>query len=212
MEEIWKPVPGYEGLYDVSNHGRVRSHDQILNRKNGTVRWKGKVLKRQRGSKGHYGVNLHKDGKSKTHYIHRLVAEQFLDNPEQHPLVRHLDDVKENNHVSNLAWGTHADNMQDAIRNGRNFNRQLHKTHCPKGHPYSGDNLYLDPKKGRRHCIECKKISYDKDGKRLARERRKRGLAEDNPRHGTLNGYSNYGCRCEPCSEAGILYNKGRGK
>lgn len=197
MDEEWKAVPGYEGLYEVSNFGRVRSHDQVVNRKNGPVNWKGRVLKPQKGSKGHYGVNLHRDGKSKTHYIHRLVAESFIPNPEGHPLVRHLDDVKTNNHVSNLAWGTHSDNARDAIRNGRDYNRQRSKTGCPKGHLYSGTNV-----RGARICRECRREYQRGPGREVAKERKRRGLPDSDPRHGTLNGYSNYACRCELCVRA----------
>lgn len=207
--ERWKAVRGYEGLYDVSTWGRVRSHNQILNRKNGTVKWKGRILKPQRGSKGHWGVNLHRDGRSKTHFIHRLVAEAFLENEEDYPLVRHLDDVKENNRLENLEWGTYSDNAYDAIRNGRDLNQQAHKTHCPQNHPYSGDNLYVDPK-GRRHCRKCARLYQQGAGRDNAKARRLKGLPEGDPRHGSVNGYSNYACRCERCYEAGRRASKNR--
>lgn len=211
MEE-WKPIPGYEGLYEVSNRGQVRSLDQVLNRKHGTVKWPGRVLKPQRGSKGHYGVNLCRQGSSKTHYIHKLVAQAYIPNTEGFPLVRHLDDVKENNRVENLAWGTHKDNALDAIRNGRDFNRQSGKTHCPSGHPYSGENLYLD-RKGARHCKACKRnrqVNPAAIARRLSR--RNEGLPEGDGRHGTVNGYSNYNCRCEPCTTAKKNYYQDRRK
>lgn len=199
--EQWKPIRGYEGLYDVSTWGRVRSHDQILNRKNGTVKWKGRILKPQRGSKGHWGVNLCKAGKSKTHFIHRLVAEAFLDNEEGNPLVRHLDDVRENNRLENLAWGTHSDNAYDAIRNGRKISPPK-KTHCPQNHEYTEENSYVDPR-GATHCRKCKDIYQTGAGRDNAKARRLKGLPEGDPRHGTVNGYSNYACRCERCYEAG---------
>lgn len=204
-DEEWRAILGYEDLYDVSNWGRVRSYDQILNRKNGSVNWKGRILKPQRGSKGHYGVNLHRNGKSKTHYIHQLVARAFLDNPDGLPVVRHLDDVKENNHVSNLAWGTWADNSQDAIRNGRSFDTNSHKTHCPQDHPYAGENLYISPS-GARHCVTCRR---DK-AKIASRERRGGGLPPGHSRHGTANGAINYGCKCHYCSKAVKEYRNNR--
>lgn len=196
--EEWRPVVGYEGLYEVSNKGRVRSLDRIVDRKNGTARWPGRTLKPQLGSKGHYGVNLWRGKRSKTEFIHRLVAVAFIPNPDNLPLVRHFDDVKENNSVENLAWGTWSDNAQDAIRNGRDFNRQQDKSHCPKGHPYSGSNLYISPS-GARHCRACKTLYQQGRGRDNARERRLRGLPLGDPRHGTLNGYSNYACRCDAC-------------
>lgn len=155
--EEWRPVKGYEGLYDCSDWGRVRSHDRYVLRKGGMkALWKGRILKLHRGSKGHYSVNLFKDGVPKTSYVHQLVAEAFIPNPEKLPLVRHLDDVKENNGVSNLAWGTHSDNRQDALRNGVKYGANVKKTHCAQGHPFSGDNLYITPD-GRRACRTCKR-------------------------------------------------------
>lgn len=197
--ERWEPIRGYEGLYDVSSWGQVRSYDQILNRKNGPVRWKGRILKPQRGSKGHWGVNLHKAGKSKTHFIHRLVAEAFLDNDKGHPLVRHLDDVKEHNHLENLAWGTYSDNAYDAIRNGRKL-ASPKKTHCPKNHEYTEENSYVDPR-GATHCRKCKDAYQRSAGRDNAKARRLKGLPEGDPKHGTVNGYSNYGCKCPLCYE-----------
>jgi hypothetical protein len=211
VDEEWRPIPGYEGLYEVSNLGRVRSHDQTLNRKNGLVRWRGRVLKPQEGSKGHFGVNLHREGSSKTHYIHRLVAEVFIPNPDGLPLVRHLNDIKSDNRLENLAWGTPSDNTRDAIRNGRDFNRQRDKTHCPRGHPYEGDNLYRDPIRGARHCRTCKSESQrSEESREMRRERGQGGLPEGDKRHGTLNGYSNYGCRCSSCKEVARVRNERR--
>lgn len=164
MDEEWKAIPGYEGLYDVSTHGNVRSYDRWVTRRSGAqVLWRGRTLKPNKGSKGHYRVNLFKDGVPAMTWIHRLVAQAFIPNPENHPLVRHLDDVKENNHVSNLAWGTHSDNRQDAIRNGVRFGvRNLEKTNCVWGHPYSGENLYINPKSGARSCRTCKREHWRK--------------------------------------------------
>lgn len=211
--EEWRPVKGYEGLYDVSDLGRVRSHDRLLNRKNGMVKWKGRVLKPQKGSKGHWGVSLWNNNQPKTQYVHRLVAMAFIPNPEGYPLVRHLNDVKEDNRKVNLAWGTHSDNAHDAVRNGRDFNRQAHKTHCPRGHEYAGDNLYCDSK-GRRSCKTCKsELQRSPEAKKTSKARRDRGLPNpEDPRHGTLNGYSNYQCRCENCKAAYLDYRKNRRK
>lgn len=209
-DEEWRPVPGFGGLYEVSSHGRVRSKDRVVNRKNGTAKWPGRILKIQKGSKGHYHVGLHFKGSSKVAFIHRLVAEAFIPNPEGLPLVRHLDDVKENNHVRNLAWGTHEDNAQDAIRNGRDYNRQRDKTHCPQGHPYSGENLYIGPR-GERHCKSCKRRRQQSEESRdYRRDRRLNGIPTGDPRHGTLNGYSNYGCRCDDCSRVKKKYEQDR--
>lgn len=207
-EELWKPVAGYEGLYDVSTLGRVRSHPRIVDRKHGTARWPGKVLAPQKGSKGHYAVAMWRDKKQQTKFIHRLVAEAFLPNPDNLPVVRHLNDIKEDNTLENLAWGTYADNAQDAIRNGRIPKREP-QTHCLRGHLLSGLNLYINPK-GSRACVTCRDDHQKNNALRNRRERTSRGLPPEDPRHGTLNGYSNYGCKCEGCKAAGKAYVRKR--
>lgn len=98
QEEIWKDVVGYEGLYQVSNLGRVRSL--------GFDKWhKGKIIKGCfDGKKKYLFVSLHKEGKSKGFNIHRLVATAFIPNPNNLPQVNHKDEDKTNNCADNLEW------------------------------------------------------------------------------------------------------------
>lgn len=157
MEEEWRPVPGYEGLYEVSNLGRVRSHDRWVLRGFGRkALWKGRILKPRLGSKGHLFVTLYNEDNGSHRSVHRLVAEAFLPNPEALPVARHLDDDKENNRLDNLSWGTFRDNSQDALRNGRRYGQHnARKTHCPQGHEY---NLENTGRTGRsRYCKTCKR-------------------------------------------------------
>lgn len=98
-KEEWKPIVGYEGLYMVSNMGRVKS---LNYNHTGTER----VLKPAYNTYGYLFVTLCKDGKKKNCLIHRLVAEAFLDNPHNYPEVNHKDENKENNAVSNLEYCT----------------------------------------------------------------------------------------------------------
>lgn len=125
MQEVWKPIVGYEGLYDVSNLGRVRSHDRVVRgsgrNKNGTVTRKGRVLKPvMNKATGYYHVVL-SNRNSELHgfSIHRLVAFAFCEMPAglENPCVNHKDEVKTNNCADNLEWCTHAYN--DAY-NGKN--------------------------------------------------------------------------------------------
>lgn len=110
MEELWKPIDGFRMEYWVSNLARVWSM-----KRNQFLRLK------PMDKYGHLGVSLLLDGFRHYEYIHRLVAEAFIPNLYNYPIVRHLDDNPNNNTVYNLAWGTQRDNMYDAIRNGRAY-------------------------------------------------------------------------------------------
>lgn len=100
--EIWRPVVGYEGVYEVSNKGRVKS----------LIRGKG-ILKPDKHSNGYVSVELFrgKEVKSKRLTIHRLVALAFIPNPNNLPFVNHKDESRDNNCVENLEWITHRDNL-----------------------------------------------------------------------------------------------------
>ena len=122
MEE-WREVKGYEGLYEVSNYGNVRSVDRIL-----AVPYKDKN-KRKRKFKGkqlspnmkdrYLCVHLQKDGKGKAVRIHRLVAETFVDNPNNYNVVNHKDENKHNNRADNLEWCTVEYNVRYGTRTER---------------------------------------------------------------------------------------------
>ena len=102
MSEIWKAVPGYEGLYEVSNCGRVRSLDRwVKGSFAGKRLMKGRILKVGVASNGYCMVVLTK-GHAKT--VHRLVAKAFIPNPDNLPMINHKDEDKTNNHVDNLEW------------------------------------------------------------------------------------------------------------
>ena len=102
-----RDIPGYEGLYTVSEDGSIYSHKTHRN------------LKPQKHPSGYRKVNLSKDGVSHTYYIHRLVAEAFLPNPDNLPQINHLDEDKTNNAVSNLEWISVLDNLNYGTRNDR---------------------------------------------------------------------------------------------
>ena len=102
-EEIWRPIEGYEGLYEVSSYGRVRSLDMYVKVGYGNYRLhKGKVLSPAKDTNGYLKVNLYCNGKQKTINVHILVAQAFLPNPDNLPQVNHKDENKSNNRVENL--------------------------------------------------------------------------------------------------------------
>lgn len=105
MSEEWRPITGFEGLYEVSNLGRVRSLDRQVNNQ-GTYIISGKVLVLTADKRGYKHLLLWKDGKSKLGLVHRLVAGAFIPNPCNLPQVNHKDENKGNNIVSNLEWCT----------------------------------------------------------------------------------------------------------
>ena len=110
-KEIWKDIQGYEEMYQVSSHGRVRSLDRIVERKGrGTLFIKGRILTQSDDTHGYMKVNLTKHDKKRTFKVHRLVAIHFLDNPNNLPCVNHKDENKLNNNVDNLEWCTKAYN------------------------------------------------------------------------------------------------------
>ena len=110
LEEIWKSIKGYEGLYEISNFGRVKSMPKLRMKKE-------KIMKpSNRG--GYLRISLSKDGISKSFYIHRLVAESFIPNLDGKKEVNHIDGNKKNNNASNLEWSTRSENMKHAFKTG----------------------------------------------------------------------------------------------
>lgn len=99
--EEWKPIYGYDGMYEVSNYGRVKSYKYNSD---------GRILKSGNNRLGYYYVVLCKEGKEKTCSIHRLVAEAFIPNPNNFSCINHKDENKGNNCVQNLEWCTHSYN------------------------------------------------------------------------------------------------------
>ena len=112
-QEIWRDVAGFEGLYQVSDHGRVRSLDHTTKRNNGIVHFKGRILQ-PKVATPYLGVILSKNGKAHPKRIHRLVALAFVPNPNNLPVVDHIDGDKTNNAAGNLRWCTHEQNTNYA--------------------------------------------------------------------------------------------------
>lgn len=145
----WHPIAGFEGRYEVSDEGQVKA---LAAPGRGRLN-QDRILKLGKAGNGYYQALLYPgDG---AHYVarrvHHLVLEAFVGPRPPGALGRHLDDDRENNHVSNLRWGDRSDNTHDMVRNGIHNNAR--KTHCKHGHPLSGENLIVTG--GQRACRQC---------------------------------------------------------
>ena len=120
--EIWKDVVGYEGYYQVSNFGNIRSVDRVIYSDKlhiGTKReLKGKMLKPYVNSHGYLALTLTKNGNEKLLRVHRIVAEAFIKNPNNYDQVNHIDGDKTNNKIENLEWCNNQYNVNHAYKNG----------------------------------------------------------------------------------------------
>ena len=110
--EIWKDIDGYEGLYQVSNLGNVKSFPR-----NGTIKQE-RILKQTKDGNGYLTIGLHKNNKSKKVCVHWLVANAFIENKNNFHVINHIDGNKENNRVDNLEFCTQSYNVKEAIRLG----------------------------------------------------------------------------------------------
>ena len=123
-QEIWKPVVGFEGYYEVSNLGRVRSLTRTIIRSDGKVRtFKGAILSGTKHNKGYRDVVLTRGGVSTRYLIHRLVALAFIPNPDNKPELDHVNTIRTDNRVENLRWATRKENCGNEITHKRVLDR-----------------------------------------------------------------------------------------
>lgn len=129
MEEVWRDIKGYEGYYQISNFGKVKSLKRIVKYKDGrTFKYKTKYLKPTKDTRGYLGVGLNKNGNVKHFRVHRLVAETFLGKPKVRLMsVNHIDGIKTNNILDNLEWVTYSENTRKGYEIGL-FDKTI-KTH-----------------------------------------------------------------------------------
>lgn len=118
MQEIWKDIKGFEGCYQVSNLGNVRSLTRKVNTFNGMRTTKGKVLKPLKTNANYFKVDLKQNQKHNYASIHRLVAKAFIPNTNNYPCINHKDNNPANNRVDNLEWCTQSYNVQYAYKYG----------------------------------------------------------------------------------------------
>lgn len=130
MEEIYIPIVNYEGLYEVSNYGNIKSTSKTVfigNKKNGDPKFKitnDRILKIFKSCNSYINIHLYKDGNKKTFLVHRLMAISFIPNPKNKEFVNHIDGNKLNNNLLNLEWCTRKENNDHGYSMGL-----MHKSH-----------------------------------------------------------------------------------
>lgn len=160
--ELWKDIEGFEGYYQISNKGNVRS----VNRFDGVHDRQGSLIRQNLKHNGYLQVGLRKHGKRKWFGVHRLVAIHFIENPDNKPQVNHIDGNKLNNTVENLEWVTGRENQRHAIKMGLRDNMPKGENHSFYG-KFGADSksakpvIRRDPKTGEIKLYKAKILAKD---------------------------------------------------
>ena len=152
--EEWRPVVGYEGRYEVSDHGKVRTVGRTIIRSNGHPDTYKTAVLSPADRNGYNAVQLKANGVGSTRYVHRLVLEAFV-GPADGRVCCHGNGDRKDNRLPNLRWGTYRDNALDKAKHGRDDRRN--RTRCPLGHRLALPNLerYGWERRGTRACLAC---------------------------------------------------------
>jgi len=153
MSEIeWRPIPGWEGYYEASNQGDIRSVDRVVDRAGKSLFIQGQALALKTGKNGYLRVALYRDSKPTYSTVHRLVMLTFTGpRPVKHDIC-HRNGIRNDNRTENLYYGTRSENCLDMRLHGTN--RNASKTHCKHGHEFTSENTYFN-KGGGRKCKTC---------------------------------------------------------
>ena len=158
-EEIWKDVPGWEGLYQVSNLGRVKALPKSYTICNSSVvTTQERFLKLRYMPDGYVRIELNNNGIAKEYPVHRLVALAFIDNPENKPHVDHINTIRDDNRVENLRWVTVKENAANPITRQR-------RLEVAARHPVGEANALFEEKSPDSRPV----LQYDKAGNFIAR-------------------------------------------
>lgn len=154
-ETEWLDIPGYEGLYEASMTGKIRSIGRVNINSKGVRRTLRSVeLSPWTSGNGHLKVSLTVNGSGKSEWVHRLILRTFVGECPGGMECCHNDGNPKNNNVENLRWDTPKSNRYDCVSHGRHHN--ANKTRCIHGHLFSGSNLETT-KKGHRVCVSCRR-------------------------------------------------------
>lgn len=187
--EEWRPIPGYEGRYEVSDRGRVlsiprdRRPHRIL---------RPKVMPKS----GYRRVTLWNEGARTDVSVHRLVLITFVGPPPEGEQCRHLNGYPGDNRRVNLAWGTPSENQHDTVRHGTH--RNARRTHCKNNHAFAEHGVLVTiPSRSKpfRRCVTC-----HREARQAQPTYRPKPIqpGDGDPRHASQTGYR-HGCRCDPC-------------
>jgi len=168
--EIWLPIKGFEDYYEVSNLGRFRSKDRVLIRSTGVQqKCKGKILKNNYYTNGYVQLILYVEKQRFNFIAHRVVADHFIPNPDNLPIINHLDLIKWNNRVVNLEWCTKSENGLHAVINGCFLNVEKLKGGVHPNAKISDDEaLYIKQNFIKRDFKNNTKL-YDEFSHRISR-------------------------------------------
>ena len=166
--EKWKPIPGYEGLYEVSSYGRVKSLEKYRYNNGGKQLLKERILRPINNGNGYFMVRLYKNKTYKYYLIHRLVAEAFIPNPDNLPIINHRDEDKTNNVTDNLEWCDAKYNSNYGTAIERTINTKIKKGY------YNKELCFLDSEERKKLYNKQYKQEHKELHREYMREYRKR--------------------------------------
>lgn len=172
MKEKWLPIKGYEGKYEVSNLGNVKSLKRLSTVWDGYQKKKDRLLKPNINNNGYATVSLCKDAKVKVMLIHRLVAIAFVPNPHNKPIVDHIDTNPLNNRADNLRWCTQKENCNNPKSRENNSKSKMgHPSYCPSEVSRQNIKKAHEANRGRKFTEEHRKsISEARNNSERAKE------------------------------------------
>lgn len=177
INEIWKDIEGYEGLYQISNLGRVKSLEREAWNGQAYHILKCRILKQRLISTGYLMTTMSKNGKAITPLVHRLVAETFIPNPENKPTVNHINGNKTDNRLENLEWCTYSENEQHAWKTGLKIPYERKKGEDNSNSKLTDNEVYVIKGLLKETSLNLKEIGEIFDVKRSTINNIKRGVS-----------------------------------